>query len=120
MSKWIWASFFVSLGVTLGTSAVLAETPSPAPVVLMAPATPPTTPAAPPPDAAARQAQEAQCTARDAAACFTLGTLYRDGTGVPQTRTMANSYFRRACALGHEAGCSALNASNSPAAPTRS
>lgn len=110
MSKWVWVHLFASLSLTLGTSAASAQAPSPAPVVLMAPATPSPAPPAPPPDATARQAQEAQCTDRNGAACFTLGTIYRDGTGVPQARTMANSYFRRACALGHEAGCSALNA----------
>ena len=85
-------------------SAAAASEAAPSGIVSTTPANMPTTPAT---DAATRQRAEDLCAARDGEACATLGALYRDGRGVTPTRTMALTYFRRSCSLGHQPGCEA-------------
>ena len=48
---------------------------------------------------------EAACDAGDLSGCVTLGTAYRDGTGRPQNRPVAEVLYRQACEGGAGAGC---------------
>jgi len=53
---------------------------------------------------------EAACDAGDLTGCAALGRAYRDGTGRPQNRPVAELLFRQACNGGQAEGCFALGA----------
>jgi TPR repeat protein len=127
MSKWIWASFFVSLGVTLGTSAVLAQgvPDAPAQAATSAPATAPTIPDNTAavlqgrPDAgtwhrrmSATQRREAiallndSCTTANVAqACLFAGLMQIRPSDPARDAADARRLFTRACTLREATGC---------------
>ena len=45
------------------------------------------------------------CRNNTASACFELGELYREGTGVERNITEAKEYYRKACSGGFDMGC---------------